>query len=126
MQDMTESIKTLLIVDDSRVSRMMIKALVLARHPQWIVLEAASGDESIEIVERDTPNYCTMDINMPGMLGTDAAEKILSLHPNIRVAIFSANIQDSSQTRATELGAVFVAKPVTEKSVGQALAYFES
>ena len=51
------SIKTLLIVDDSRVSRMMIRTFVLAKYPQWIIIEAASGNEALEIVDRDTPNY---------------------------------------------------------------------
>jgi CheY-like chemotaxis protein len=118
--------KTLLIVDDSRVSRMMIRAFVLAQHPNWIIIEAASGNEALEIVERDTPNYCTMDINMPGIIGTDAAAQILEKYPSIRVAIFSANIQESHQTRAAELGACFVAKPVTAKTVAQAVNFFES
>lgn len=119
------SIKTLLIVDDSRVSRMMIRSMVLAKHPHWIITEAASGDEALEIVDRDTPNYCTMDINMPGIPGTDAAERILAKYPGIRIAIFSANIQESHQTRAAVLGAHFVAKPVTDKSVARVIAYFE-
>lgn len=119
------SIKTLLIVDDSRVSRMMIRTFVLAKYPQWIIIEAASGNEALEIVDRDTPNYCTMDINMPGIIGTDAAAQILAKYPGIRVAIFSSNIQQSHQTRAAALGARFVAKPVTENSVAQTLEFFE-
>ncbi|MBG7618507.1 response regulator [Herbaspirillum sp. AP02] len=116
--------KTLLIVDDSKVSRMVIKAHVLAVHPDWQVVEAASGEEAIRVVQQNAPHYCTMDINMPGMLGTDAAEQILQLQPTVRVAIFSANIQEAAQTRAQQLGAVFVAKPVTEKSIAQALLHF--
>ncbi|OGT01206.1 MAG: hypothetical protein A2Z65_10885 [Gallionellales bacterium RIFCSPLOWO2_02_58_13] len=84
-----------------------------------------SGDEALEIVDRDTPNYCTMDINMPGIIGTEAAAQILAKYPGISVAIFSSNIQQSHQTRAAALGAKFVAKPVTEKSVAQALDFFE-
>ncbi|MBI5439231.1 MAG: response regulator [Nitrosomonadales bacterium] len=120
------SIKTLLIVDDSRVSRMMIRAFVLAKHPQWIVIEAVSGNEALEIVDRDTPNYCTMDINMPGLIGTEAAAQILAKYPGIRIAIFSSNIQEAHRTRAAALGARFVAKPVTERTVAQALEFFES
>ena len=122
----SKSIKTLLVVDDSRVSRMMIRAFVLAKHPHWIITEAASGNEALEIVDRDTPNYCTMDINMPGIVGTDAAEQILGKYPGIRIAIFSANIQESNQTRSAAFGARFVAKPVTQKTVAQALEFFES
>lgn len=116
--------KTLLIVDDSKVSRMVIKAHILAVHADWQIREAASGDEAIRLIDQDAPDYCTMDINMPGMLGTDAAEVILSRHPQVRVAIFSANIQEAVQTRAQQLGALFVAKPVTEKSIAQAVGHF--
>lgn len=127
MGRMTQSdARVLLIVDDSRVSRMAIRTLVLAKHPHWIIIEAASGDDALVIVDRDTPNYCTMDINMPGMLGTEAAARILAKHPGTRVAIFSANIQETHHTGAAAMGACFVAKPVTEKTVAQALAFFES
>lgn len=118
--------KTLLIVDDSRVSRMMIRSFVLAKHPEWGILEAINGTDALEMVGRIPPNFCTMDINMPGITGIDAAEQMLKKCPDIRVAIFSANIQESFQSRSAALGAQFVAKPVTEKSVEQALIFFES
>lgn len=118
------TIKKLLIVDDSKVSRIIIRAHILAKFPEWQIFEATSGAEAIAIADQNTPDYCTMDINMPGMLGTDAAEQILARHPTMRVVIFSANIQETSQTRASAVGAVFVAKPVTEKSVNQALEHF--
>lgn len=120
----TQSPKKVLIVDDSKVSRMVIKAHILAAYPEWRVEEAASGDEAISAIERDLPDYCTMDINMPGMLGTDAAEIILARHPQLRMVIFSANIQEAAQSRAQQLGALFVAKPVTEKSIAQAIGHF--
>lgn len=118
------SLKKILIVDDSKVSRMVIKAHILAVHADWIVQEATTGNEAVAMIEQDLPDYCTMDINMPGMLGTDAAEIILSKYPGVRIVIFSANIQEAAQSRAQQLGALFVAKPVTEKSIAQAIGYF--
>jgi two-component system chemotaxis response regulator CheY len=116
--------KKLLIVDDSKVSRMIIRARILDVHPGWQIIEATSGNEAIDLVDKDTPDFCTMDINMPGTLGTDAAEQILAKHPTMRIVIFSANIQESFQDRATTIGAIFVAKPVTEKSIAEAIAHF--
>lgn len=118
------SVKKVLVVDDSKVSRMMIKAHLLEVHPQWHITEAVSGDEAIAKIAEDVPDYCTLDINMPGMLGTDAAAVILQSHPQMRIAIFSANIQEAVQARAQQLGAAFVAKPVNEKSIAQALQHF--
>ncbi|MGZ4981145.1 MAG: response regulator transcription factor, partial [Methylobacter sp.] len=60
------SIKKLLIVDDSKVSRLLIRAHILAQRPDWIISEAASGEDAVAVVDNDLPDYCTMDINMPG------------------------------------------------------------
>lgn len=117
--------KTLLIVDDSRVSRMMIRTLVTAHRPQWDIVEAMSGDEALALLTTSVPDHITMDINMPGSLGTDVAERIAREHPSLRMVLFSANVQGSHQARASAMGAKFVAKPVNEKSVVQALTFFD-
>jgi two-component system chemotaxis response regulator CheY len=116
---------SLLIVDDSRVSRMMIRAFVLDKHPTWQITEATSGDDAVKMVDQQHFDYCTMDINMPGTLGIVAAEQILEKFPTMRVAIFSANIQECLRSRAADMGAHFVAKPVTEKSVDNAISHFK-
>jgi two-component system chemotaxis response regulator CheY len=118
------AIKKLLIVDDSKVSRMIIRARVLDVYPDWEIFEASNGTDGIAAAHEHKPDFCTMDINMPGILGTEAAERILQELPNIRVVIFSANIQESFQDRASAMGAIFVAKPITEKSIAEALRYF--
>ena len=64
--------KSVLVVDDSRVSRMLIKSLVTARFPHWSITEAGSGDEALALARERTFDYCTMDINMPGLPGTDS------------------------------------------------------
>ena len=118
--------KKILIVDDSKVSRMVIKAHVKQMHPDWDVLEADSGDKALIVADQEAPDYCTMDITMPGILGTDAAEQILKKHPSMRIVIFSANIQQTHQERAQSIQTLFVAKPVTGKSIEKAFNYFLS
>ena len=103
---------------------MLIRTHVLAKHPDWVISEAICGEDAIALVDNDLPDYCTMDINMPGLSGTDAAEQILSKYPSIKVVIFSANIQETHQNRARSLGTILVAKPVTEKSIALTLNYF--
>ena len=121
---MDSPIKKLLIVDDSKVSRMLIRAHILAQRPDWVISEATCGEDAIALVDNDTPDYCTMDINMPGISGTDAAEQIQTKYPLIKLVIFSANIQETHQSRARSLGTILVAKPVTEKSIALVLDYF--
>lgn len=116
--------KTVLVVDDSKISRMFIRQHILAKHPDWILSEAATGEDAIAAIDANQPDFCTMDINMPGMLGTDAAKIILEKHPKVRLVIFSANVQETYQEQARALGTILVSKPVNETSIGHALDYF--
>lgn len=106
-----------LIVDDSRVSRMMIKARMQALHPDWSYAEAVSGDEALKMVATDAPDYLTMDMNMPGLTGFEAAEQIRAIAPTVRMVMLTANIQESSRARAEAMGLSFVQKPITDASI---------
>ena len=119
-------IKSVLIVDDSRVARMLIRNMILGVHPHWIITEMASGREAIEYANVETPNYITMDFNMPDMNGIEAAEKILQHAPQTVIALFTANVQAHTRAQAEKLGIGFVGKPITEASIKQALAFFAS
>lgn len=117
--------KTLLIVDDSRVSRMMIRNLVAERKPGWQIIEAASGEEAITQTVENMPDCVTMDINMPGMDGLTAAAQIKKAYPKVRIVLLSANIQESSLLRARQIGVDFVAKPITAASIDKVIACCE-
>lgn len=113
----------LLIVDDSRVSRLMIRARLEALHPEWVYTEAVSGDQAVEMVRADPPDCVTMDMNMPGLSGFEAAEQIVAIAPAVRVVMLTANIQESSRARADAIGLKFVAKPITDASIRQVVAF---
>jgi CheY-like chemotaxis protein len=120
----TSPIKSVLIVDDSRVARMLIRNVILGIHPHWIITEAANGIEAVERANLETPNYITMDFNMPDMNGIEASQQILQHTPKAAIALFTANVQESTRNQADKIGVGFVGKPITEASVKQALAFF--
>lgn len=119
-------IKSVLVVDDSRLARMLISKYILGIHPHWLIIEASNGQEAVEKAQVENPNYVTMDYNMDGMNGADAAALILQHAPQTLITLFTANIQDGTRIQAENLGVHFVGKPVTEKTVRQALDYFAS
>jgi CheY-like chemotaxis protein len=121
---MSEEVRTILVVDDSRTARMMIRSITLGMHPKWIVLEAENDVDALAIVDRDTPNCITMDFNMPGMNGLEIAGIVLKKYPGTRIVLFTANVQEATRQQAKALGVDFVAKPITEQSVTQALMTF--
>ena len=116
----------LLIVDDSRMSRMLIKAIIVDSRPNWRIIEAATGDEAIQMAEEQNPDFVSMDVNMPGISGLEAAGRIRIRHPDTRIALCTANIQESTREAASKVGLFFSAKPITAQSVAAAIDFFES
>lgn len=115
---------TLLIVDDSKVSRMMIRNKVSQLQPDWQIQEAATGDEAVGLVRANAPDFITMDVNMPGISGFEAVEQIRLFNSSTKIAMLTANIQESSRAKASDLNVTFVQKPATEPAIRQALDYF--
>jgi CheY-like chemotaxis protein len=119
------NIKTVLVVDDSRVSRMMSRQFILSLHPEWVVEEAVSGEDAIERIKTFLPSLILLDVNMPGMGGLAAAEILKQQCPDTHITLLTANVQDATRNRATALGVGFLEKPITEARIRQMLAGLE-
>ncbi len=120
---MTENTK-LLIVDDSKVSRMMIINIVKTRKPEWDLIEAASGEEALAKANVTDIDYFSIDLNMPGIDGLEVIEQLKSRYSPSRMVLMTANIQENIHDRANALGASHVHKPITEASIDKLLGYF--
>ncbi|MGV3683291.1 MAG: response regulator [Acidovorax sp.] len=103
----------LLIVDDSRMSRLILQGLVLQAYPQWAILHASSGEEALSMVEQHAVDLVSMDFNMHGMNGLEAAMALRKTRPRLPIAIVTANVQGAVQERIEEAGLAFIAKPIT-------------
>lgn len=115
---MTHS-KQVLVVDDSRVSRLMSHQFIISKHADWQVIEAATGEEALEKVKTFTPVLILLDVNMPGMGGVAAAEQLRALCPQTHIFLVTANVQNAIRNRASELGVGFMEKPITETRIHQ-------
>ena len=115
-----------LVVDDSRTSRTLIRSIASQMRPAWRINEASSADEALLSIDAEPPDFVSMDVNMPGMSGLEAAGRIRLKHPGIRVVLCTANIQESVREAAKKSGVHFVSKPVTPDAISDAIAFFES
>ncbi|MEM0911760.1 MAG: response regulator [Pseudomonadota bacterium] len=115
-----------LIVDDSRVSRMMIKALIVDKRPSWTILEAESGDAALSVCAEHHVDGLSIDLNMPGMHGLDLAKQIQEKYSHARMAVLTANIQEATHRRASELGIVCINKPISEEAIDKVIEAIES
>lgn len=109
--------KTVLVVDDSRVSRMMARQFILSARPNWLVDDAATGEEALEKAKTLCPVLILVDVNMPGMGGLAAAEQLRTLCPHSHISLVTANVQNATRNRANELGIGFMEKPITEARI---------
>ena len=109
--------KSVLIVDDSRVSRMMARQFILSAQPDWTVHDAATGEEAISMVEAFSPALILIDVNMPGIGGLAAAEQLRGICPEAHISLVTANVQNATRNRAIELGIGFMEKPITEARI---------
>ena len=105
--------KCVLVVDDSRLSRIMITSIVQGSFPEWIVHEASNGQEAIDVARANQIDYVTLDLNMPLMNGLEAAPELLELNPDVKIALLTANIQSSTQEQVKKLGIAFIPKPIS-------------
>jgi len=108
---------TVLIVDDSKLARLVLKKAIGALKPDWQLCEAASADDAASQLKLQAIDLAIVDFNMPGRTGLDLAEDIRRDGGTMPIALVTANIQDEVIARARTLNVAFVAKPVTEETL---------
>jgi CheY-like chemotaxis protein len=109
--------KTILLVDDSRVARMMTGAAIERLRPGWRIIEAASGEEALTAASAVAPDFVLMDVNMPGIGGLAAAERLREDYPDAEISLLTANIQDPIRIQAEKIGVGFLIKPLREDAL---------
>ncbi|WP_051509533.1 ATP-binding protein [Hylemonella gracilis] len=113
--------RTLLVVDDQPVQRQLLASLLLPLG--FVVREAASGREALEIVQQRLPDAVLLDINMDDLNGWQTAQLMRGVAPELPILLVSA---DPFENRPELLAAVgargFVNKPVIESELLDLLA----
>jgi len=106
-----------LVVDDSKMSRMMIKKIIGTAHPDWSIVEACDGQDAIDNAKGEDLDLILLDYNMPVMEGGAAAKVLRPQFPNAKMAFLTANVQDAIKKLAIQLKVDFIPKPITEEKI---------
>lgn len=106
----------ILIVDDSRTSRRILRNLLIEEG--YDVVEAENGEEGIQKYKDENPDMVTMDITMPVMDGLQALKEIKDFDSAAKVIMVTAAGQESKVMEAVKLGAAeFVTKPFEKDKI---------
>ena len=95
----------ILLADDHNVMRRGLR-LLLESQPGFVVVgEAADGRQAVEQAKAAKPDVVVLDIAMPNLSGTEAAQRITEALPNTAVVILSMHSDEGYVLRALKAGA---------------------
>jgi len=95
----------IVIVEDHRILREGLRALLSSDPDFEIVGEAEDGLDAIRCVGRFKPDLVLMDLSMPKMSGLDAIAEVKSQHPDTRVLVLTVHKAEEYVFEALKAGA---------------------
>lgn len=89
----SDSVVRLLVVDDHRMLRDGLLALLNPLDDMQVVGQASDGEEAIDAATRLRPDVILMDVSMPRMSGLEATRQIAGLMPEVAIIALSMHEQ---------------------------------
>ena len=112
----------ILIVDDSRTSRKILRG-ILEENGHVIIDEATNGQEGVQKFQACKPDVVTMDITMPVLDGMEALKMIKAFNTDAKVIMVTAAGQKNKMIDCIKLGAdEFLTKPFDKSEIAAVVA----
>ena len=103
--------KTILVIDDEQQLRLTL-ALILKKDG-YQVETASDAEEALQWFKKASFDLAFLDLNMPGMSGTELLSNIHQQFPHVPVLILTAHATIDSAIQAVRLGARdYLIKPI--------------
>lgn len=106
--------RTLLYVEDNPANLMLVEQIV-RRHPSLTLISAPDAYRGLELARTLLPDIILMDINLPGLNGFEALERLLQDPATARIPVLavSANALPQDVERGLKAGFFrYVTKPI--------------
>jgi two-component system, OmpR family, KDP operon response regulator KdpE len=128
---------TILVVDDEPQIRRVLRATLSSRG--YVIVDAKTGEEGIELMRKGKPDLVLLDVNMPGIGGIEACREIRR-GSNAPIIMLTVRNAERDKVAALDAGADdYVVKPfgieellarvratLRRLGAGEALALFET
>ena len=111
--DIEESLKSILIVEDSATTRALIRAII-EETGDFNIVEAGSGFEALKLLPAQEFSLVITDVNMPDINGLELINfiKSNSRYSHVPLIIVSTERSEEDRKRGMALGAVaYITKP---------------
>lgn len=94
-----------LLVDDHKIMREGISALLRKYSEFEVVGQAADGRQALEMASQHKPDIVIMDVGMPNLNGVDATKQLLSVNPDIKIMALSTHSDGAVVAKMVKAGA---------------------
>lgn len=94
-----------IVIDDDAVVVSSLGIVLGAQEDIEVVGSGTSGEDAVRLWDEQHPDVGLFDIQMPGMDGLEAAERILGADPDARIVFLTTFSDDEYIVRALRLGA---------------------
>jgi DNA-binding NarL/FixJ family response regulator len=98
------ALKRIMIVDDDALVRTGLKGIIAYSSLFEIAGEATNGEELLLYLGSADVEFVILDLTMPGIYGTEVARKALEIRPDLKIIIFSANVEKDELLLLLEMG----------------------
>jgi two-component system autoinducer 1 sensor kinase/phosphatase LuxN len=95
---------SILIVDDAKINRYVLRRYITRLKKNVYIIEAENGKDAIEKVMEHNFDIIFMDLKMNVMNGSDSAEVILKIYPNLPIIACTGNIESETITNVLKIG----------------------
>jgi CheY-like chemotaxis protein len=110
--------KVLIVDDESHIRKYL--SLIVKRLGTPVILVAQKGEEALLLYDTHNPDIVLLDVNMPGMDGIQALERLRQAHPKAVVVMLTSLAARNVVERCVELGAVnFLRKDTPKEAIAK-------
>jgi two-component system cell cycle response regulator DivK len=112
------TVRTILVIEDNTLNLKLVRDVL--QHAGYAVVSAPTGEEGVMIAIAQPPDLVLMDLQLPGITGTEALRRLRS-HPSSRfvpVVAVTAFAMREDRERAEEAGFDgYVEKPISTRAL---------
>jgi len=106
----SDGLRRVLVVDDDQTYRTALGRAFERRG--FLVSLASSASEALALLEREAPDFASIDLRMPGGSGLELVRRLVELHPNAVVVVLTGYGSIATAVEAVKLGAAdYLTKP---------------
>jgi len=113
---------TILLVDDHKMLRDGLRALLDSEDDLRVIAEAGTGQQAIRLADTHRPDVVIMDLGLPDMNGVEAIRRIRQKNSSCRIVVLSMYTRREFVLPAVEAGCDgYIPKSSTHTSLLQAI-----